>query len=68
MGPQRVFKPSVNRQASGAPQDGPVLFQLTIFGFLARDASNTPGCMIAPASNSLLIMRAADVSALPGSV
>src|SRR6478672_10713272 len=68
MGPHLVFKPRVNRHASGAPQDGPEVFQLTMFGFRARDASNTPGCIIAPASNSLLIMRAADVSALPGCV
>ena len=48
------------------PRTDPCVFQLTMFGFLARAASNTPGCMVAPTSNSLLIMRAAAVSAAPG--
>src|SRR6266702_4625400 len=66
IGPHLVFRPSVYRQASGAPHDGPEVFQLTTFGFRACAVSKTPGCMIAAASNSLLIVRAAAVSALPG--
>src|SRR5918911_1292039 len=37
-----------------------------MFGLRAWAASNTPGCMVAPTSKSLLISREAAVSALPG--
>ena len=60
--PAGVQAEGVDAGVGRAPRRALGVFQLTMFGFRACAASKTPGCMVGPTSNSLLIMRAAAVS------
>ena len=63
--PTGIETQRVQTRVGGTPT-GPSAFQLTMFGFLLRTASKIPGSMVAPMSNSLLIILAAAVSTAPG--